>query len=428
MATIKMKYGKEKIDVSISDDNLLGVIKSKGGDGNSSEEDIIKDALKNPIASARLKKLVKPGERICIVISDITRAWQKMSAYLPYLVQELNDGGINDEDIIFLSATGSHRKQTKEEHEVLLGKELAKRFKVIDHVSTDKDSLVHLGDTSYGTPVMVNKLALECDHVVLTGAIVFHLLAGWGGGKKSVLPGICGYETIMANHALSLNPELGSGSNPLVRSGNIDGNPIHLDMLEATSFVRPTFLFNAIMDSNGNIAHAVAGNYIKAHEAGCEIVDKKDGVMIEEKGDMVIATAGGYPKDINLYQTSKTLINAKEAVKEGGTIIILSQCSEGFGNKPIEDMIRNYTSVLDREKALREDYSIAKYIGYFFAETADKFDLILVSDMDKALLESANITVVDNLDDALKITYDKKGKDLKTYLMPNGANTLPKLK
>ncbi|QZY56204.1 nickel-dependent lactate racemase [Crassaminicella profunda] len=428
MYTMKMKYGRGKIDIQIPKKNLIKVIESNSKDVNNAEEEVIIDALNNPIASAPLYQLVHPGETVCIVISDVTRLWQKMSTYLPYIVKELNEGGIKDEDILFISATGSHRKQTKEEHKLLLGEELANRFEVLDHDCLEEENISYLGTTRFGTPVKVNKKALERDHIILTGSIVFHLLAGWGGGKKSVLPGICAYESIMKNHALSLSPNFGEGSNPLVRSGYTEKNPLHLDMLEAASFVRPTFMFNVIMDTKGKIAHAVAGNYIKAHEAGCKIVDEMDGVEIEEKADVVIATAGGYPKDINLYQTCKTVINAKEAVKKGGSMIILSECSEGFGNDHVQEMIQNYDTLEERETALRKDYSIAKYIGYFISEVAKDFQFILVGNMDEKLVEKANMRIVKTIDEALELVYHKNGKDVKTYLMPYGANTLPKLK
>jgi nickel-dependent lactate racemase len=422
-----MKYGKDKIEIALSKENLLGIIESNDIDNKRTEEEVILEAIENPIASARLSEIVKQGQKICVVISDITRAWQKMGNYLSYIVDELNKGGIEDKDITFISATGSHREQCEEEHRVLLGEKLADRFKVIDHDCTDEDNLVYLGETSYGTPVKINKIALECDHIVLTGAIVFHLLAGWGGGKKSILPGIAGYETIMTNHAMSLNPEMGGGSNPEARSGKVINNPIHEDMLEAASFVRPSFMFNVIMDSNGNIAHAVAGNYIKAHEKGCAIVDEIDGISINEKADMVIATAGGYPKDINFYQTIKTVINAKEAINEGGVMIILSECSDGFGNEPIRKIIQEFNNVVDREKELRKNYTIAKYVGYYVSEVAHKINMILVSSIKPEELSMANIHVVKTIDEALELAYKLKGSSLKTYLMPHGANTLPKL-
>ena len=286
----------------------------------------------------------------------------------------------------------------------------------------------YLGKTRRGTPVSINSRAMKCDHIILTGAIVFHFLVGWGGGRKSILPGISSYETIMKNHSLALNVKLGEGSNPLVRCGNVVNNPVHEDMLEAASFVRPTFMFNVIIDEYGKICNAVAGNYIKAHEVGCEILDHMDGVKINKKADLVIATAGGFPKDINLYQTSKTLLNAWEALKKGGTLIILSECSEGFGNDDVKEIIQNYNTLYEREMAIRKEFSIARYVGYLMSEAAENFQFILVSNMDKTLVSNANITVVKTIEEALSITYKTKGKDLETYLMPHGSNTLPKIK
>ncbi|NOW60351.1 nickel-dependent lactate racemase [Clostridium saccharobutylicum] len=171
-----------------------------------------------------------------------------------------------------------------------------------------------------------------------------------------------------------------------------------------------------------------SGNYITAHEAGRKLVDSIDGVNIKKKSDIVIASAGGAPKDINLYQSIKTLINAKEAVVDGGYIIVLAQCSEGIGEiKDIKDMILNFDNMLDREKDLRENYTISKYVGYFFCETAEKYKLILVSEINPVLLKNTKIILTKTLEDALKIAYDGENKNLTVNLMPHGATTLPKL-
>lgn len=426
MKSINMKYGDNKVNFSVDENNLLQIIESNPFNLGKTEDEIILDSLANPINSPRLKDIVTKGEKICIVISDVTRAWQKPYKFLYRIVEELNNGGVLDKDIIFLSASGTHREQTEEEHKFLLGPELFKRFKVIDHNCLDKDKLVYLGDTSYGTPVWINKIAMECDHIVITGSIVYHLLAGWAGGKKSILPGISGYETIMANHALSLGENIGDGSNPLVRSGSVINNPVHNDMLEAAALVKPSFMFNVVMGPDGNIAAAVSGDYVEAHRAGRDLVNKIDGVKIYKKGDLVIASAGGYPKDINLYQSSKTMINMNEAAKDGATLILLSQCREGLGgDSDIKDIILNYDNLLDREKSLRERYSISKFIGYYVCELAEKYNFILVSDLDQSLVKNANIKVVNTIDEALNIVYKEKGTNLQTILMPKGANTLP---
>jgi nickel-dependent lactate racemase len=422
-----MKYGKDGLNIQVNQRNFLGLIQSKETMNKKSENEIILEALINPIGSQRLGALVKPSETVCIVISDITRAWQRLDIYLPYITKELNEAGIKDADITLLCATGSHRPQTKEEHRALIGENLANRFEVIDHDCKDKENLIYIGTTSFGTPVTINKIALECNHIVLTGAIVFHDLAGWGGGKKSILPGISAYESIMANHKLSLNSKWGEGTNCLVRCGNVLNNPVHLDMLEAADFVKPIFLFNVIINENGNIGKAVAGNYVMAHEAGQQIVDEADSVYIEELADIVAVSAGGYPKDIDLYQASKALINAKEAVKKGGTIILLAECIEGFGGQEVQQMIEEFDTNYSREKALRELFSIAKYTGYLIAEIAEDYNVILVSTLSPKLLVNANIKATSDINEAVNIALMQQGMDAKFYFMPYGANTLPRL-
>lgn len=428
MKEINMKYGQGTMKAYFEEKNLLEIIESNVFRQDKTEDEIISEALYNPIDSERLKDIVNEGETVCIVISDITRSWQKPHKFLYKIVEELNEGGVRDEDIIFLCAQGTHRKQTGEEHKMLLGEELSKRFEVHDHDCFDEENMVHLGDTTYGTPVIVNKKAVECNHIVITGAIIYHFLVGWSGGKKSILPGIASFKTISLNHSLSLKEGLGSGTRESVCSGNIVENPIHDDMMQAAAMVKPTFMFNVIMGPDGNIAGAVSGDYITAHEAGRKLVDSIDGVNIEKKSDIVIASAGGSPKDINLYQSIKTLINAKEAVVDGGTIIVLAECSEGIGEiKDINDMILNFDNMLDREKDLRENYTISKYVGYFFCETGEKYKLILVSEIDPDLLKNTKIIVTKTLEEALEIAYKNQNKNLTINLMPHGATTLPKL-
>lgn len=430
MSKYNMKFGKEKIEFEFKEENVLDIIKpNKVEITDLSQNEIVKKAIENPIESARLSEIVKEGDTVCVVVPDLTRAWQSPHIYVPPIIEELNKGGVKDKDILIISATGSHRFQTEEEFKQIVSEEIFNRVKVIDHDCKDEENLVYVGTTTRGTPVKVNKKALDCDHIVLTGGAVFHFLAGFGGGRKYILPGITSYETIMKNHSYSLNVGLGSGSNPNVKSGKFDEtNPIHSDMLEAASFVRPSFILNVVVDANKKITHAFSGNYIKAHEKACEVVDAVDGVFIDKKADMVIASACGFPKDMNLYQTSKTIFNAVEAIDEGGIMIIVSECCEGYGSKATEHIIKDFDNMVDREKDVRDDYSIGTFIGYLVCEYAEKYNFILVTDMDSELLSTTNIRVVNTFDKAMELAYKIKGrKDLKTYMMPYGANTLPKL-
>ncbi len=428
MSIYKMKYGKKYVEFEFDDQNVLNVIKPNQLDlPDLSGRECVVEALENPIASARLSEIVKSGDSVCVVVPDITRVWQSPNIYVPPIIEELNRGGVKDEDILIISATGSHRSQTDDEYKQLVSEDIFNRIKMIDHDSKDEDNLVYCGMTTYGTPVKLNKKALACDHLVLAGGAIYHFLAGFGGGRKYVMPGIAGYDTIMTNHSYSFNKGLGSGSNENVKSGNMsDTNPLHCDMMEAASFANPTFILNVVVSSDKKITHAFSGNYIKAHEAACKIVEAVDGVEIDEKAEMIIASACGYPKDINLYQTSKTLFNVVEAIKPDGVIIILSECSEGFGSDATEDMMTKFDNMLDREKDIRASYSIGKGIAYLECEYAEKYTFILVSEIEADQLKNTKIKAAKTIDEALNLAYSIKGtRNLKTIMMPDGANTQP---
>jgi nickel-dependent lactate racemase len=205
MKTVKMKYGAGSVEVSVPEKNLIGVIEKSVPEVKETEEEIILKALAGPIGTPRLGEIVKPGQTVAIVVSDVTRLWQRMNIYLPYIVRELNQAGIRDENIRFIGAMGFHRGQSREEHEKLLGEELKDRFVIHDHDCEDKGNLTFLGTTGRGTPVWINKMAMDSDHIVLTGGCTYHPFVGWGGGKKSILPGIVGLDTIQHNHRMVLS-------------------------------------------------------------------------------------------------------------------------------------------------------------------------------------------------------------------------------
>lgn len=425
-----MHYGKTSFPVTLAPEEIAAELEPNAVElEQKTVPELVRDALAHPIDSKPLKELVKPGESVCIIISDVTRRWQSPETYIPIVVEELESAGIRDEDILILSATGTHRRQTPEEHMGLVTEDVYRRIRVEDHVCTDEDNLQMVGTTSYGTPVLLDKRALACDHIVLTGGVVYHFMAGFGGGRKSILPGIAGRETIMKNHNLALNPGLGNGSNPEVRSANMtDSNPVHADMMEACAMAKPSFLVNVVVDDNQKIIGVFAGNWITAHRAACDLVDRMYGVPAKEQTELVIASAGGYPKDLNFYQTIKTLSNALVVAKEGGTIILVTKSDEGFGNDDTQRQIAGYETMLEREKDLRENFSIGAFIGYLFAEAGEKYNMIAVTDIPQADFGTAKIHVVSTLDEALELARQYHGGKLpRATLMPHGANTLPKM-
>jgi lactate racemase len=420
---ISMKYGKESFEVDFEHKNIK-IINSSYSREVKKEEGVLRQAIESPIDSLRLKDIVKPKEDICIVIPDITRLWQKPSVYLPYIVKELEEAGVEDRNVHFICALGTHRKQTIEEHKLIVGEDLFNRFKVMDHDCRDEANLEYVGTTSFGTEVFINKFALQCNHIILTGGIVFHDLAGFGGGRKGVLPGISGYNTVMQHHSLSLNPN-GSGSNSKVRTAQMEGNPFNDDMMEAAKFVKVSFLFNVILDSEGNFSAAVAGNYITAHRKGCEMLKSLDSSCIKEKAEVVIASCGGYPKDIDLYQASKALSNAVEAVKEGGTIILAAECIEGLGHEDMNHIFYNFRNNFEREQEVRREYTIAKFFAFIICEMAAKYNLVLVSSMEEDSLKCCDIKITSTLEEAINCTKEVMKNANLIYLMPTAGSTLP---
>ncbi len=420
---ISLKYGDNKFKIEIKESEIKDIITT-----NSIEKielaSIIKNALANPIASSRLKEIVNPGETVTVVISDITRSWQQIDKMLSFMIAELKSGGIKLNDINVLAATGSHRFHTKAEIKTLLG-EYYGQINFVDHNGKNKESLSYLGDTSYGTPVWINNLALKADRLVLTGGIVFHDLAGFAGGRKSILPGIAAYDSIMKNHSLSLSEKEGEGIKDTVTNNQLQDNPVNLDMIEASKMVDVDFVFNVIPDAEGGVAAAVAGDLFKAHQKGTEICKNIFGIELEEKADLVIASCGGYPKDINLYQGSKSLVNAAQAVKKGGYLILLAECREGIGHSEVEEIIQNYNNNFAREKALRSNFTISRYTGYLITKRIEDINLILVTELKQENLTNTDIRIVKTLDEAFKIVEAEFDQLPQSYIMPAAANTLP---
>ncbi len=430
MAQHYMKYGDKEFSVELGSGLIAAELHSNTvALPKKSALEHINEALDNPIGSPRLEEMLKPGQTVCIVVPDSTRLWQSPNVYVPAVVARLNKCGIRDADIRILTATGSHRPMSREEHIAIVSEDIYNRIGVVDHKCRESADMVKAGVTSHGTEVWVNRHAMECDHIILTGGVVYHFLAGYGGGPKYLLPGIASYETIQRHHNLALNKGFGSGSNAAVRSANMENSNIfHTDLEEAALLAKPSFLLNVVVDDNYNIIKAVAGDMVQAHREACSLVDAIDGVNVAERTPLVIASAGGAPKDINFYQTIKTLANALAVVSEGGTIIILSACTEGFGSPDTERQIRDFDTMEAREKDLRENFSIGSYVGFLFAESAEKHNLIMVCSMAAEDFAKTKIHIVTTLDDALALAKKlNDGKDMRATLLPHGANTLPKL-
>jgi lactate racemase len=425
----ELKYGKGTVSFQIPQEEILYELKGTPYPALAELLPAYRQALERPFDSPPLCEIVKPGEKILITFSDITRGWQRNDRVLPVLIETLNDAGIPDSDITILIVVGAHRLNTGNEFVELCGPEVCHRIRVLNHDCWDEKNVVYLGKTSRGTEVSVNRLAVEADRLILTGGVIYHYMAGYGGGRKSILPGLSSIKTIRQNHLWALGPTLGSGSNPRAESGRTRGNEVHEDMMEISGFVQPDFIVNTVPNLEGEIAGVFAGNWVSAWQEAVKLVDKIFGVEIREEADIVIATAGGYPKDINLYQTGKTMDNAYYAMRKGGAAIILSECPDILEPREFSRWLE-YPTTLDLEKALRANFTIAGWVALKEQECNDKGPFILVTKKEnRELLKQTPFTVVDSLEAALKAALEKCGAQRPKYtLMPQGANTFPLLK
>jgi nickel-dependent lactate racemase len=421
-----LRYGKGTVKFTIPDEQLLCVIEGKDYPGLPDVPAAVKYALEHPIDAPPLKEIIKPNDKVAIAVSDITRVWQKMSLALPVILDTLNEAGVPDENITILIAVGGHRENTQDEFVEICGQEVCHRLKVINHDAADYDNMVYLGKTSFGTEVSVNRIVAEADKVILTGGIIYHYMVGYGGGRKSVLPGIASLKTIQQNHLHAMSYEVGGGSNRKSASRVLEGNNMHHDMMEIAAFVNPAFIVNVVPNPAGDIAGVFAGNWVSAWQKGTQLVDEIYGVKIEGKADIVISTCGGYPKDINLYQTGKTMDNACYAVKEGGVVIILSECQDIM--EPIEfTQWFKHDTILEMELALRQNFTIPGWVAFKEVECAINGTCILVTKPENFdLVRKAKLIPTETIEEALAIAYKKCGTaQPKITVMPHGANTLP---
>jgi len=425
----QLKYGKGMVSFKIPQEEILYELQGKNYPALADLQKAYRQALDHPIDSPPLREIVKPGEKVVVTVSDITRGWQRNDQVLPVLIETLNEAGIPDSNITILIVVGAHRLNTEGEFVELCGKEICHRIRVLNHDCGDTQNMVYLGKTSRGTEVSVNRLAVEADRLILTGGVIYHYMAGYGGGRKSILPGLSSIKTIRQNHLWALGPTLGSGSNPRAESGRTRGNEVHEDMMEIAGFVQPNFIVNTVPNLDGQIAGVFAGNWVSAWLDSVKLVNEIFGVEIEEEADIVIATAGGYPKDINLYQTGKTMDNAYYAMKKGGVAIILSECPDITEPREFFQWFE-YPSFLEMEKGLRENFSIAGWVALKEMECNNKGPFLLLTKRENFdLIKNTRFTPASGIDEALKLAREKCGsKNPKFTIMPQGANTFPILR
>jgi nickel-dependent lactate racemase len=420
MVDVWLPYGKTEVCVRIPAKNFLGTIEPKEKTGAPDARAEIERALKEPIGSKRLSEIAKPEHKVAIVVDDATRP---APSYLmiPPLLNELNMAGVKDEDVIVIFGCGTHRAVTQEEALQLLGEEVIKRVKTLSHDCRAGD-LIYIGETKkHGTKVSLNKIFAEADLKILTGDVCFHYYAGYGGGRKSVLPGVSGEETIRHNHAMILNPN--------AKTGILEGNPIHEDMVEAARLAKVDFILNVVTNSKGEVVKAFAGDLEQAFYEGVKVVDEMYRVTVDRKADIVVVSPGGHPADVNLFQAYKGVDSALGVVKRGGVIVLVAECPEGHGNQVFYDWMVKFGDLRTVEREIKRNFVLGGHKAYYLLKALQNHDIILVSLMpDYYATNIFKLKTARAVNAALNEAFNIVGKDAKVWAMPYGNFTLPQVK
>lgn len=428
MKLFELPYGKDVQKVMLPEERVLCDMHGVKAHVEDDMAGAVREAMRHPIDSRPLAEIVEPGEKVAIVVSDITRLVHT-DQFLPLVVEELNGAGVKDEDITIVIATGTHRMHTHEENVTVCGAEMVRRLKIHQHDCRNKDELKYLGETSFGTPVWIDSVVAEADKVIVTGAVSLHPMAGFGGGRKAILPGVAGLESINHNHVMALADEEGAGCEPTVDVAIKEGNRFHEDMTEACAILDPAFLLNVVFTPEGELHEVVAGNWKTAFDKGCADLLKISGVKIPRKADVVIASMGGYPKDMNLYQGTKSYMNAVLAVKSGGIMIQTLECPDIKEPAIYTDWLLKEDS-LEMEKELRRDFSMAGFVAFKARCIMENVSCYLVTREEnfEFVRQSGQIPAA-SLEEAWELAQkelaEKGKKDYDIIVMGHASSTLP---
>lgn len=424
MNHFSVPYGTGSMEIDVEASRMVGLLES-GAHGYKpalSEEELVEEALNHPIGSQPLEELVQGKHHMVIITSDHTRPVPS-KVTMPILLRRIR--AVNPTiDITILLATGFHRPTTQEEMVDKFGPEIVRNEKIVNHVSTDESMMTKIGVLPSGGDCIINKLAAETELLIAEGFIEPHFFAGFSGGRKSILPGIASATTIMANHCAEFI------NSKQARTGNLQDNPIHKDMVYAAKTAKLAFILNVVIDADKNVIHAVAGDVEKAHEVGCQFVTKLAAVKAVP-ADIVITTNGGYPLDQNIYQAVKGMTAAEASTKPKGVIIMIAACNDGHGGESLYENLKQASSpraLLDRiAKVPRNETIPDQWEMQILARVLDQFTVIVVTDQcDPQMLRDMHMEHAYTFEEAMTKAKQIKGEDATITVIPDGVSVVVK--
>jgi len=378
----------------------------------------VRDALNHPTGAAPLAEQLKQKKprKVVVVVNDETRP-TPYNAFFPPLLEAFAEAGIKDEQVTFVIATGIHDPHSKELNEKTYGKHMTDRFRFISHVATDDSSLVHMGRFASGYEFYVNKLAVEADFLITLGVVMPHYFAGFSGGRKSILPGLAGRRTVEQNHARMV--ELMDNLPPIRK------NPVSLEMIEAARKVNVNFIINAVTGTNG-LVKVTAGDLEAAWYQAVEVSSHMFEIPVEHQVDICVASACGYPRDVNMYQAQKALDHSDRITRDGGTIILVAEAPSGYGEEVFETWMREGHTPEEIMQKIRTNFIMGGHKAYGFAKVAAHKKFVLVSSLTKEDTEPLYATKAESLQAAFDAAL-AANPGARVAVLPQGSLTLPML-
>lgn len=414
-----MKYqveiGTRSQEFELPKSNVIEVMHANDVSFSQTGASVVEECLRHPIGTAPLHELVRPGQSVCVITSDVTRPLPTATV-LPPVMDELHRAGVRNEDVLLAIALGSHRPQTEDELRHIMGPYYGK----LRVLNGDSQGLVHFGHTSSGTPVDILAEVAHADVRIALGNVEYHYFAGYSGGAKAIMPGSSTFEAIQANHSLMVDPA--------AHAGNLE-SPVRLDLEEACRMVGLDFIVNVVLDEDKRVVYSACGDFVAAQRDACHELDRLYGCVLHEKADIVVVSQGGAPKDLNLYQLQKALDNAKHPVRDGGVIILVGSCSEGLGQPTFERWMLEASSPHEVVEHLRHHFELGGHKAAAIAQIEERVSVYLVSDMPDELVRGCFMTpfatVQEAVDSAMAHEREQLGREPRVLIMPHGGSTLP---
>ena len=408
-------YGEEQVELELPDRNLIGVLKTSRPSASADVEYEVLRSLENPVTP-----FMKKGSKALLIVTDYTRA-TPLSRILPPLIRKLKGEGFREFTV--LVANGLHAPASQKQLEELLGGEVFEEAEVVNHDASKSDELTYLGETSWGTPLWVNRRLFEADLRIGCGTVEPHFFAGYSGGGKIILPGVSGVETIYRNHSYGMINHPGS------RLGVLDKNIIYKDICEAASMSELDAVVNVVLSFEGGVSKCFSGEPIKTHRSAVEFLERFVKVRVERKADIVVVSGGGYPADRNLYQAVKGMAVGEPLVKDNGVIVLLAECRDGVAHEHFYQLASKFKDPAALLKYIKEHEPIRdQWEVQIMARILMKSRIVVYAKGVTAQeLENMMLIPASSPEEALEIAFSLTSRDAELLAVPEGTHVIPEV-